>query len=209
MSDMAVREAVAEFYRYMQAETARYPEGTVFRAGGRASKQYPNKEDGAWWQEHGPAQVEAWVKWRAENPNLQLATIEGVPAIEVGVEYVFGDVHLRGFIDRIFQDQDSGELLIVDLKTGRTTPGSPLQLDFYRLALQRSLGITATYGAYWMSRQGSLSNIHTLNTSLERIEDWLTDAASMIRQNLFIPHVTSMCGSCGVKDFCTALNPQN
>lgn len=208
MSELAVREAVAEFYRYMSAETARYPDGTVFRAGGRATKQYPNKEDGDWWQEHGPSQVEAWAKWRDDNPNLRLATIEGVPAIEVGVEYTFGDVHLRGFIDRIFQDDKSGALLIVDLKTGRSTPGSPLQLDFYRLALQRSLGITAEYGAYWMSRQGTLSNIHTLGRPLEIIEDWLTDAATMIRQNLFIPHMTALCGSCGVKNHCTAFNHQ-
>lgn len=206
MSDLLTREAVAEFYRYMAEETIKYPAGTEFRAGGRATKATPNKEDGDWWRENGPSHVEAWIKWRSDNPNLELAVIDGVPAVEVGVEYTFNDVHLRGFIDRIFQDTDSGALLIVDLKTGRSAPG-PMQLDFYRLALQRSLGMNASYGAYWMSRQGTLSNIHTLDRPLEQIESWLSDAATLVQQNIFIPHVTQMCNSCGVKRHCQAFNP--
>ena len=39
-----------------------------FSISGRASKDWPNKEDEAWWKHHGPAMVLNWKSWRRVTP---------------------------------------------------------------------------------------------------------------------------------------------
>jgi hypothetical protein len=58
-----------------------------------------------------------------------------------------------------------------------------------------------------MSRKNSLGPIFDLWYPREVIVDWLTKARILIDNDLFVPHLTSMCGSCGVKDHCYAYNP--
>lgn len=207
MSDTKLDVALQAFDAYIEQELAQYPEGTEFRTGGRPSKQYPNGEDEAWWRENGVEQIKGYAQWREANPNLQLAEFAGVPAVEVEVAATISDtVSLRGFIDRVFVDVETGTHLIVDLKTGRNAPGSPLQLAFYRMALAETLGVDVQYGAFYMSRKNSLGPIYELWYPREVIASWLETASVMIDNELFIPHVTSMCNSCGVKDHCYAVN---
>ena len=183
---------------------------SLLRASGRATKDYPNGEDETWWRDNGPKFVQAWIDWRAANPNLQILDLNGRPAIEVSVGALTADqVELKGFIDRVFVDATTGDLLIVDLKTGRNTPPSSLQMDYYRYALQSTLGLQAHYGAYWMARQGTLSTIHHLWRSDEQIADMLRKARILIDNELYIPHLSILCGSCGVKQHCTAYTNLN
>lgn len=183
---------------------------SLLRASGRATKDYPNGEDETWWRDNGPKFVQAWIDWRAANPNLQILDLNGTPAIEVSVGALTADqVELKGFIDRIFVDASTGDLLIVDLKTGRNTPPSSLQMDYYRYALQSTVGLQAHYGAYWMARQGTLSAIHPLWRSDEQIADMLRKARILIDNELYIPHLSILCGSCGVKQHCHAYTNQN
>ena len=105
-------------------------EGKVFRAGGRPTKAMPNGEDEGWWRANAPAMIQSWISWRAQNPNLHVWTVDGVPAIELQVraEVDLADgtkVALKGFIDRVFIDSDTGQLLIVDLKSGKNAPAPP------------------------------------------------------------------------------------
>ena len=104
----------------------------------------------------------------------------------------------------MFQDRESGDLLIVDLKTGRNSPPSSLQMDFYRYGLQSTLGINARHGGFWMARKGTLDAVHELWRTDEQIAKMLVNARILIDNELFIPHMTNMCNSCGVKEFCTA-----
>lgn len=174
------------------------------RAAGRPSKDWPNGEDRAWWEKHGQGFVNAWIKFRDDNPSLVIAEFNDTPAVEVDVMADLNGILLKGFIDRVFVDIDTGQLLIVDLKTGRNTPPSALQLSFYKVALAETVGVTADFGAFWMARQGHLSRIEELWQSRELVEDWLRKARHMIDNEIFIPHVTPFCNSCGVKDFCSA-----
>lgn len=176
------------------------------RASGRATKEWPGGEDDAWWAHHGPAYVQSWIDWRKQNPNLALYMINGdTPAVEVAVTAVTAEgVALKGYIDRVFQDQDTGDLLIVDLKTGRNNPPSSLQLDFYRYGLQSTLGVTARHGGFWMARKGTLDTVHDLWRTDEQIAQMLVKARIVIDNELFIPHLSILCNSCGVKEFCTA-----
>lgn len=208
MSDLATL-AITEFNRYVDEELAKYPQGTEFRAGGRKTKQWPDGENLDWWREDGPEQIKGYIQWRESNPNLELAVLAGKPAVEVEVSAIVHDtLTLRGFVDRVFVDTTTGAMLIVDLKTGRNSPASPLQLGFYRMALQQTLGVDVPQGAYYMSRKNSLGPVFDLWYPPQVIADWLTKARILIDNDLFIPHLTSMCGSCGVKDHCYAYNPE-
>lgn len=189
-------------------QMAELPDGAAIRASGRATKEWPGGEDEAWWRHHGPQFVQAWIDWRAKNPNLQLADINGQPAVEVAVAArTHNSVDLKGYIDRIFQDTESGDLLIVDLKTGRNAPSSSLQMDFYRYSLQHTLGLQARHGGFWMARQGVISKIHDLWRTDAQIEDMLHKSRILIDNDIFIPHLGMLCGSCGVKEFCSAYTP--
>jgi len=199
-------EAIAVFDEYVAKELADIPEGAVLRAGGRVSKAYPNKEDGTWWKEHGPKQIEAWAEWRKNNPNLDILNVNGEPAIEIAVSAELDGVRLQGVIDRVFVDKATGETMIVDLKTGSYPPASQLQLGFYRVALEQTAGINPQYGAYWMARQGVLSQVEELWHPTEMVTAWLRQTKQLIDDNVFLPHITNMCKSCGVRDYCYAVN---
>jgi RecB family exonuclease len=202
----SLSDAIEVFGEYVTEELSNIPDGTEIRAGGRATKAYPNKEDGTWWKEHGPKQVRAWADWRTNNPNLEILEINGEPAIEIAVAADLDGVRLQGIIDRVFVDKTTGETMIVDLKTGTYPPASQLQLGFYRVALEQTAGINPQYGAYWMARQGVLSQVEELWHSTEMITSWLKATKQLIDNAVFIPHITNMCKSCGVRDFCYAVN---
>ena len=186
-------------------------EGKVFRAGGRPTKAMPNGEDEGWWRANAPAMIQSWISWRAQNPNLHVWTVDGVPAIELQVraEVDLADgtkVALKGFIDRVFIDSDTGQLLIVDLKSGKNAP-APLQLGFYKRALHATFGVDVQFGAYWMARTGTLSTVEDLDAfSDEVIDYWIRNTYEGIRQGIFLPHVTALCKGCGVRPHCYVFN---
>jgi len=184
--------------------------GTQIRAGGRPTKANPGGEDLTWWENQGPAYIQSWISWRQQNPNLHMWQIDGQPAIELPVSAeidVDGEsVELKGFIDRVFVDADSGTLLIVDLKTGKSTPEG-LQLAFYRRALKATHGVHAQYGSYWMAREGTLSGVVDLdNYPDEAVDYWVRTTVRGIRNEVFLPRVSSMCKGCGVRDHCYVFN---
>ena len=203
---------LAAFDKALKDEVAAFPEGRTPRAGGRPTKAMPNGEDYAWWASNGPAFVQSWITWRQMNPSLHILTMEdGTPAIEldvrVDIEADGEPIQLKGFIDRVFVDTNTGEVLIVDLKTGKMSPG-PMQLAFYRRALKAAYGIDAPYGAYWMAREGSLSAIHNLSVfSDDMVDYWVAKTYAGIKNEIFLPHVSMMCRGCGVREHCYVHNP--
>ena len=205
MSDVAY-EAGMEAFRASLAKAKADNEGKTWRAGGRASKKYPHKEDESWWMAEGPSMVHAWYNWRKTNPNLEIwHTEQGVPAIEIGVTVRLpGDVLMKSVIDRVFVDKVSGRTMIVDLKTGQP-PKSGLQLAVYRTALLEQFGEAPTYGAYWMARSGTLDTVHDLREYPEKmIERWLRDVKRAIEARIFVPNMSNLCATCGVLKYCYA-----
>ena len=90
-----------------------------WRAGGRVSKAWPNKEDSTWWLSNGPGMLQQWADWweRSKADGWTVwTTPTGVPAIELPVMAVIGSVPLRGYIDAILVDPD-GDLCLMDWKT--------------------------------------------------------------------------------------------
>lgn len=204
---------VEEFNKSWLKDMEEITPGKNIRSGGKPTKAMPFGEDGTWWKNQGPAYIQSWISWRQANPNLHILTMEdGNPAIELGVvaDIEVDDnevIQLKGYIDRVFVDSNTGEVLIVDLKTGKYSPNG-MQLGFYRRALKAAYGIDAQYGAYWMAREGSLSAIENLdNFSDEVIDYWVAKTYAGVKAEVFLPHVTNMCKSCGVKQHCYVFNP--
>lgn len=176
---------------------------TDFKATGRASKQYPNKEDRAWWEENGPLFVKNWIDWRRVSPWEPLVH-NGQPAIELELNPTLGGVRVKMFVDRVFVTP-AGEVVVLDLKSGASIPSGSLQLGVYKVGLEELLGVPVTYGTYWMAR----TNTTTPPEDLARWDrDYLDEifwrGAKQIGDGVFIPTVDKHCGWCGVREFCRA-----
>lgn len=158
------------------------------RAGGRATKEYPNKEDAGWWLKHGPEMVSRWIDWRSNSGWKIWVTPDGKPAIELDLLVDMAGVPVKMGIDRVMVTPE-GELVILDIKTGSRTPQSDLQLAFYAAGLDLAYGIRPSYGTYWMARTGITSSTVDLNSMpTEKITTMVKMFDETRRRGLFIPN---------------------
>lgn len=201
--DPATFDVEAEWEKAFQARIADTPtpEGLSWRTGGRASKEWPNKEDDAWWNHHGPQMIKEYISWRAGS-GWSLWHINGEPAVESGFTPTADDVVVKMFIDRIMVTP-TGELVIVDLKTGKMKPqDGGLQLAFYRWGIKQVLGVDIQYGAYYMARNGILTELMDLaKFDNDYIESMVSRYWNAITHDVYVPN-TSNCGTCGVAYAC-------
>lgn len=174
-----------------------------WRASGRATKEWPNKQDQAWWLANGPQMVEAWQMWR-ETMGWELWEVAGRPAIELECNFLLpNEVFVKAYIDRVFVLPD-GSLCVVDIKTGANLPETPAQLGVYATAIESLHGVRPTWGCFWDARKGE-------HTQIVPLETWNKDVlASMFEQflrgvksNVFLPHPNKGCGNwCSVAHAC-------
>lgn len=176
------------------------------RAGGRATKANPNKEDEAWWLANGPGMVDAWVDFR-DSSGWQIAVMpNGEPAIEVGINLELGGLPVQMHIDRIMwmygDDTTPNSFAIIDLKTGAQEPKSDLQLAFYAAGLEKAFGWRPRWGGYWMARKNTLNFLTDLDDyPLAMIEDMMSQFKRARDNEIMLPNM-SHCMMCGVKDAC-------
>ena len=199
----------AAWSRAWAEELANVEPGTEIKAGGRKSKQWPDKENKDWWEYHGPQFVESWRLWTQEKFREGWTWLHhgpnDVPAIEVPVQFEFEDVLVKGYIDRVMVDPN-GQVIVVDLKTGSREPNSSLQLAIYALGLQRNIGVTASLGGYWMARQGDIPTQHSLShLTDELVGSWFKGVQTGIENEIFVPKVGPLCNSCSVQAYCPAV----
>lgn len=135
-------------------ELAKVDDTSKLRAGGRATKEYPDKENGAWWTRKGEEMTVNYHKWITARKAEGWAFFEP-HAIEVSIDFMLADVNVKGYIDRILVNPD-GELVVIDLKTGSHTPASSAQLGLYALGVEHHFGVKPTIGAYYMARKNDL-----------------------------------------------------
>lgn len=175
---------------------------TNARVSGTATKANPNKEDVNFWLETGPKWVQGYIDWRNANPDWKIWTApDGNPAIELGLIPELAGVSVKMVIDRVFEV--NGELVIVDLKTSKTTPTNPLQLGFYKVGLQKQFGIDIKWGSYWMARKFGISPMVDLSIyTEEKLEYFVENFDKARKSGIFLPNTNNCQYKCGLTAHC-------
>jgi len=171
------------------------------RRAGRATIANPNKEDGNWWNTQGSVWVDNYILWRKNNPTWKIwTTPQGARAIELQLNPVIAGVTIKMIIDRIFEVD--GKLVIVDLKTSAKRPTSDLQLGFYKVGLEQTLGIEINTGNYWMSRESGTGDMIDLSRyTLDTLEYFAEGFDKARKAGIFLPNLSS-CNFCGLTEHC-------
>jgi len=179
---------------------------TNARVGGRATKLLPNKEDINFWQVSGPMWVEDYIAWRQANPNWKIwIAPDGRPAIELELIPKIAGVPVKMVIDRVFIV--NGKLIIVDLKTAKSVPNSPLQLGFYKVGLEVAYGQPVyeqeILGTYYMSRESGTSEMINLSSyTYDKLEYLVEGFDKARRAGIFLPNTNSCQHMCGFTAHC-------
>lgn len=195
------------FAQGVEQATIDEPNAGKWQAGGRTSKQWPNGEDGDWWNLNGRAMLHAYGAWRNANPHYwTVENAHGEPMIEPAYTIEVDGIPVKGGIDRVFVNTRTGDMFIVDLKTGSRTPDSDTQLGHYRKACSDVFGLEVSYGAFYMARKAELSDPYSLGPESDRMVEFTVRKANVMRENeIYIPKKSSLCGRCGVRDYCWAV----
>ena len=191
-------------WKHWWLETANErPEYQGNKSSWRVASPRRNPEDEDWWFTNGYKYFERWIDWRDANQHMKIATLDdGSPAIEMEASPIVEGVQVKMFIDRVFYDTEKEEYCIIDLKTGKTTPDSALQLAFYSYGLRKVYGLEVTKGYYWMARKGELSPSFDLADYTDsKIEALVTMFDRARKDNIFVPNFQH-CKMCGLTAHC-------
>lgn len=177
-----------------------------WRAAGRATKQWPHKEDRDWWLHAGPLMVRRWADFLDSGQYNIWITPEGEPAIELAVEGRIGDTDSRGFIDRVLVSVRQPEVPIVtDLKSGKQ-PEDHEQNATYSL-LAPDYWPEIVYGAYFMTRNGVLTVPTDMRPLMSgQVQYQFDQSRAGIEAGIFPAKRSMMCNYCDVAKFCFATN---
>jgi putative RecB family exonuclease len=179
--------------------------GMEWRAGGRATKANPNKEDAVWWLENGPKMVDFWTQFRQDSGFNMYQLPDGSEAIETELNQEVGGVPLKAFLDRLMV-APTGELIVVDIKTSSREPASLTQLGIYAILVEKTIGVRPALGSYFMARTGELTAPQSLDRYTEaRLGSWAKGFELAMENKIFIPQVSTMCGTCSVNAACYAV----
>lgn len=181
---------------------------TEWRTGGRKTKDRPNAEDYGFWIDEGLRQIQVFSQWFDDRiaEGWSVPTFAGNLACEIELNVDFGDVRIKGYADLIME-LPSGELMVIDHKTGARTPDTFQQLALYAFAMEKLSLPTPSLGAFFMTRKGELSIPTTFRqTDLDSLTDTIVNVDRAIKAELFPARVTSMCKGCGVANYCVAVN---
>ena len=103
----------------------------------------------------GMEQVTRYINWYEQHPHEVIwVAPDGTPGIELGFDIDLDGVLVRGFIDAIILDEETGDVIVRDNKTGNH-PGDDFQLGVYAVAVAETYGVDRPLlGDYWMGKSG-------------------------------------------------------
>ena len=176
-----------------------------WRAGGRATKENPDKENGTWWATNGFDMFKSFTEWWEANNNWHIwQTPQGDYGVELGLFSDFNGVPVRAFADLICYDQD-GVFSVVDFKTGRSMPDSSMQLGLYATLIEHLFGVRPARGYYYDARKAIMVPAVGLDRWTKPVFDELFSQFQVaVQHEIFLPNIGMLCSSCGVKDMCYA-----
>lgn len=146
----------------------------------------------------GLSQVESYLAYSLSHPEERIsATPEGLPMIELPFDVKFGEIRVRGYIDRVINSRPD------DLKTGKT-PGTDEQLATYAGALNVMYGVPFTTGTFWMAQKPGPTKPYDLTDwSVQRLADEYGEVSAQIDAGDFPPKPSEdKCTFCSVQNSC-------
>lgn len=176
-----------------------------YTATGRAGKEFGGKRNRDWWLLNGPTMVDKYIADRKERP-WPLAEIDGQPGVELELNFTLPDhdLPIKGFIDRVHV-LPSGELAVVDLKTGRL-PETAEQLGLYSVGLEIQHGIPVPWGYWWNPDKGYVGPFDLTSWTAERFSLMFKQAIDAVNAGFFLPAPANSCRNwCGVSRYCAAV----
>lgn len=178
---------------------------SAWRAGGRATKANPNKEDGEWWATNGFDMFKSFTEWWEANNNWHIwQTPQGDLGVELGLFSDFNGVPVRAFADLVCYDQD-GVFSVVDFKTGNNMPDSAMQLGLYATLIEMLFGVRPQRGYYYNARKAIMEPAAGLDRWTKPVFDHMFGQFNVaVSHEIFLPNMGMLCNSCGVKDVCFA-----
>ena len=130
--------------------------------------------------------------------------------LEVRIEATFGDVTLRGIIDRLERNTD-GKLVITDYKTGRA-PGPSFEkkalagVHFYALLCQREFSEDAAELRLMYVKSSQTISARPTNKTISFVEQRLTAVHKAISQacesGQFATRKSALCNFCSFRTWC-------
>lgn len=202
-------ETFAEALELEIADRVEYSgiEPDYWTASGRASTEWPDKENQAFWLKNGQTWFLQYQRFLQSSPWQTWITPDGEPAIEIELNWLLGDIEVRGYVDRIWENIVTGALLIVDIKSGSREPGVKQLVTYHNgvaaLFKDREWGTAPRYGGYYMARKGMLTSPEDVAAMDDgRLEYEYAAAARGIQAEVFLPSKSMLCGSCNVRDYC-------
>lgn len=177
---------------------------TEWKTAGRKTALRPDGEDLAYWQSDGLKQAEAYQKWLL-NSGWKIATMpDGRPGIEWDAEVTFGGMPVRLIVDAIYQVGE--DLVVVDYKTGSRTPFGMIQAGLYASGIERAYGVRPKFGAFFMTRQGTLDDLIDLSHLTVEYFDYVYSAMNhSVLAGYFPPAVGDSCRMCSFIEKCPAM----
>jgi hypothetical protein len=173
-----------------------------WRTSGRKTKDKPNGEDMSWWSIAGVDLSRTYETWREHNPSYKLwVTPDGEPGNELAFTVAFGSVPVKVIIDRVFVLGD--QLVVFDLKSGKTMPEDTLQLAIYAAAIELKYGVRPNLGAYFANRKGAVVGVEDLTAfSTDMLTKMFSDFIAQTKTGLYLPNPGRQCTWCEVAPHC-------
>lgn len=165
------------------------------------TKANPNGENYDWWNAQGKEMLQSWIDWRKAVGWQIWRAPDNRLAIELDFNIPIAGVQVKMSIDRVFVRPD-GDLVILDLKTGKRTPQSDLQLAVYAAGIDLAYGVRPKWGTYWMARKAGTESITDLDTyPTKQIETLVAGFDKARHAGIFLPN-HGHCHMCSVREFC-------
>lgn len=195
-------------------ESSGVPSSDWFTAGRGAGQGYD------YWAENAPRMVQNYLSWRTR-VGWEIAEFDGEPAIEFDLNVTIelrkhlGDqaAHLVpvegpavGAPDRVF-NLPNRELVIVDVKSGSSTPKTLAQQGLYATQLEMLGHRRPRYGTFVKVKEDG--GVHTPLAPLAKFdrrffEIQFAGMRAQVETGAFLPNVGDNCRTCGVAGACYA-----
>jgi putative RecB family exonuclease len=196
----SVHAALREFYRLPVGRRSLRMLLELFRRGW-VRDGYRDKEERERERERGVEALRAWYG-RADTTVVPHAT-------ELGLQATWGDVVLKGRLDRIDADPGSGQgLVVVDYKTGRRpvsqeTADADEALTIYAALVERRLGrpVTRLVLDYVVAGEQVVTE-RPPEVLRRRLDDVLATAATLRADREFRPRTGPWCAGCDLLRRC-------